>query len=94
MICWLFQAVSIATASRGNINRFISFGMIACSSMAWESRKETHPFFRALLGMENCLDLAIRTEGIAGSVIPTIELAASPVSSGERSGGKEKKIYR
>ena len=40
----------------------------------------------ALLGMENCLDLAIRTEGAAGSVAPTIELAASPVPSGERSG--------
>jgi len=38
MIRWLFQAVSIAAASMGNINRFISFGMIACSSMAWESR--------------------------------------------------------
>ena len=29
--------------------------------------------FSGNLNMENCLDLAVRTEGIAGSVIPTIE---------------------
>ena len=29
--------------------------------------------FSGNLYMENCLDLAVRTEGIAGSVIPTIE---------------------
>ena len=31
----------------------------------------------ALLGMENCLDLAIRTEGAVGNVAPTIEQSFS-----------------
>ena len=45
--------------------------------------------YYTLFGMENCLDLAIRTEGIAGSVIPTIELAASPVRRENAPGCRE-----
>ena len=37
-VCYFGADAFVTCASRGNINRFISFGMIACSSMAWESR--------------------------------------------------------
>ena len=42
----------------------------------------------SLLGMENCLDLAIRTEGAVGNVAPTIEQSFS------RSVGRTLRINR
>ena len=39
--------------------------------LEWGVRVEARVACR--LSMENCLDLAIRTEGTAGSVVPTIE---------------------